>query len=684
MDYNLFVKRTANLVGNELSDLLDGSARPARTHPFVYHGSEQITCFCHNPERDRLTNIGATQFRWLVTFETSRRTEKMIFLRCLFMGFLYFYALNWSIAQTQREKIAIKNESFEEANADGKPKDWVLVLPTDSVAKLDGEAPAVGERSLLLDARTVSAEGFSNAVSSVDAKPYRGKKVRYRANVRTADLADSSRVQLWMRVDDEATEGEQPAASAFDNMGDRPIRSPKWAPFEIILPIEEKANRIVFGMFLVGKGQAWIDNVSLEIVDSKTQSTSSTASSIPGMNPLVAKAFAVADKAPRQPFFNHWLWLALFAIGLSCYGMWRGSVLAPTVNSGVEASPVGESLLKRFALRFAIAYWILYLIPGPFPALVMPWGIEWLTAGAMKIATVSESLHMNGCQWFAGTCFEISDPLVPKNGSGDTTGAYLEVLLVFILGLFLAAIWSFIDRRRVSPEGSRDLLRSLLRYTLALWMISYGLAKVSLEGNQFPELGAWQLEKKWGDSSPMNVLWAFMGASRPYTIFAGLGEVTAALLLVWRKTAVLGALVALGVMTNVMMMNFCYDVPVKIFSTHLVVMSLMIICVDGGRLFNLFVANRPVPPADLIGIWKNKVAWWIKTTVKLIFVGLFVLLPCALQGTQFFNSVRSRQNAANKAAESTPTNQVPADQIESKYPLLRRGFRWINEIPFNR
>jgi hypothetical protein len=215
-------------------------------------------------------------------------------------------------------------------------------------------------------------------------------------------------------------------------------------------------------------------------------------------------------------------------------------------------------------------------------------------------------------------------------------------------------------------------------------MISYGLAKVSLDLNQFPEPGAWQLEKKWGDSSPMNVLWAFMGASRPYTIFAGLGEVTAALLLVWRRTAIVGAMVALGVMANVMMMNFCYDVPVKIFSTHLVVAALMIMCFDGGRLFNLLFANRPALPADLVGIWKNKVAWWTKTVIKLVFILLFVLYPCWLQGEQLYKSFKSRQSAAAKAAESAQGDPATAQQNESKYLLLSRGFRWINEIPFNR
>ena len=65
----------------------------------------------------------------------------------------------------------------------------------------------------------------------------------------------------------------------------------------------------------------------------------------------------------------------------------------------------------------------------------------------------------------------------------------------------------------------------------------------------------------------MGALWWFMGASIPYIIFAGAAEVLGGLLLVLRRTAALGALVAFAVMVNVMMLNYCYDAPVKLYST---------------------------------------------------------------------------------------------------------------------
>ena len=66
------------------------------------------------------------------------------------------------------------------------------------------------------------------------------------------------------------------------------------------------------------------------------------------------------------------------------------------------------------------------------------------------------------------------------------------------------------------------------------------------------------------------------------------------LLLPW--TSLVGALVTLGVTFGVWMVNMTYDVPVKLFAFHLVLMSIFLIAPDARRLVNWFVLNRPVVP----------------------------------------------------------------------------------------
>ena len=61
-------------------------------------------------------------------------------------------------------------------------------------------------------------------------------------------------------------------------------------------------------------------------------------------------------------------------------------------------------------------------------------------------------------------------------------------------------------------------------------------------------------------------------------------------------TSLIGALVTLGVTFGVFMVNMTYDVPVKLFAFHLVLMSIFLIAPYARRLINWFVLNRPVVP----------------------------------------------------------------------------------------
>jgi hypothetical protein len=96
----------------------------------------------------------------------------------------------------------------------------------------------------------------------------------------------------------------------------------------------------------------------------------------------------------------------------------------------------------------------------------------------------------------------------------------------------------------------------------------------------------------------MKLLWTFMGASIPYVIFTGAAEMLGGLLLAARRTTLLGALVCIGVLSNVVMLNFSYDVPVKLYSSHLLLMAVFLAAPDLRRLASLFVWNRRVPPAE--------------------------------------------------------------------------------------
>jgi hypothetical protein len=61
------------------------------------------------------------------------------------------------------------------------------------------------------------------------------------------------------------------------------------------------------------------------------------------------------------------------------------------------------------------------------------------------------------------------------------------------------------------------------------------------------------------------------------------------------STATLGALLCIVVMSNVALMDLCFDVPVRLFSTTMVVTAAVIVAFDLPRLVAVLL-HRPVPP----------------------------------------------------------------------------------------
>ncbi|MFL6263471.1 MAG: hypothetical protein ACJ76Y_27580 [Thermoanaerobaculia bacterium] len=181
------------------------------------------------------------------------------------------------------------------------------------------------------------------------------------------------------------------------------------------------------------------------------------------------------------------------------------------------------------------------------------------------------------------------------SGSGDKMFDWVQVFCFLALALAATVVWTLLDRRRTHYERLYEWLRVYVRFGLAVVMIEYGGLKVV--PSQFPRPSLYRLAQPFGDASPMGMLWTFMGASAPYTSFAGLTEWLGGVLLVFRRTAPLGALVSMAAMANVVMLNFCYDVPVKLFSSHLLAMAVFLAAPHLRRLAGLLVLNRPVSPA---------------------------------------------------------------------------------------
>ena len=194
-----------------------------------------------------------------------------------------------------------------------------------------------------------------------------------------------------------------------------------------------------------------------------------------------------------------------------------------------------------------------------------------------------------------------------------------------MLAFIIALVISMVDRRRDNYRVLLKWLIVLVRYYLAALMINYGLSKLFYL--QFTFLSEVALTRDLGEFSPMGLLWNFMGYSKGYTMFAGALEFIAGLLLLNRRTHILGTLMTFGVMLNVMMLNYCYDVPVKLSSTHMVLMSLFLISLRAERLYAFFISNRKIEPysyPELIPAKYYKLKTILKWLMIMAYLSLYI------------------------------------------------------------
>ncbi|WP_347923515.1 DoxX family protein [Pontimicrobium sp. SW4] len=225
-------------------------------------------------------------------------------------------------------------------------------------------------------------------------------------------------------------------------------------------------------------------------------------------------------------------------------------------------------------------------------------------------------------RWIGGEVFKINYKYeVGGNGSGDHTYGYLTLFVTIILTFLTVVVWSIIDRNHKSYNKLLYWFLVFLRIILVAAMFLYGFVKIFKL--QFPSASLTHLLDPLGDFSPMGLAWTYMGFSKGFNVFVGFMEVLGGLLLIPRRTQTLGSFIIIGVMTQVAMMNFCYDIPVKLLSVHLVLMALVIFITD-HRFLKVFVKNKAVEKYNYYHPIKNakyhKVIFWIKS------IGLFIIV----------------------------------------------------------
>jgi hypothetical protein len=277
----------------------------------------------------------------------------------------------------------------------------------------------------------------------------------------------------------------------------------------------------------------------------------------------------------------------------------------PGVDATISASPPWPRW-QLVLFRYALLHYVLYAFPGAIGSLLRTviGGLAQLGVDVSKApwswSTKALGSIDEGWQWLTTRMADLGvapyEVIHQPTGSGDTGAAYAQLLFIVVVSVAGTLVWSLVGRARGYPRLGR-WLHLCVRFDLAFTLFGYGFAK--FYGGQFGEMSLGRLTQEIGDTWPMTMVGTFMKASKPYELFGGACEVLGGLLLFHRRTALLGACVAIGTMTNVCALNFLYGVPVKQYSAHLLLYGVGLLAPFLPQLVDVFVRNRPSLPVDL-------------------------------------------------------------------------------------
>lgn len=329
---------------------------------------------------------------------------------------------------------------------------------------------------------------------------------------------------------------------------------------------------------------------------------------------------------------------------------------------------VGWSPAERIVFRFFFTYLLLFFVFVPQLFLeeeLFPF-LDFLNLPYKFITTPFIT-------WIGKNFFQITFSY--NWYGGDNLFAYVTILALFVLSILITIIWSLLDKRKAYHSLYR-YMHLCTRYFLAYALFSYGFNKLS--GSQFRFPSPIRMLQPFGDLNHWDVLWSFMGSSRSYTFFGGLMETICGLLLLFRKTSTIGALLTLGTLTNVLMINIGYNVMVKIMLVNYLLMSFFLLAPNAKNLYKLFILHKAASFSIVPMIFQkvDKYRWiFIGLKLCLIFFMLYPLVKKEIRNISWRSEYQKMEvmyiveefNLRNQVSSPLTTETVGWKKIATRY-----------------
>ncbi|HEY1039560.1 MAG TPA: hypothetical protein VGF30_09165 [Bacteroidia bacterium] len=241
-----------------------------------------------------------------------------------------------------------------------------------------------------------------------------------------------------------------------------------------------------------------------------------------------------------------------------------------------------------------------------------------------------------------------SGQATPGMISSDSTLMYLQVFLLAVVSFLISITVQFIKVKEEKKLRFISFTHSLLTYFLALHLMKYGFDKVFKTQFYQPEPNT--LFTPFGFLDKDILFWSTIGTSHPYNVVTGALEIIAALLLVFHRTRRAGLVLSLGLLLHICLINFSFDISVKLFSIFLLGITCLLIAPDLKNFITFFFKRQLNQQNEPLPLWilNKQVKVGLKCFVILVIISESIY-PAVLSGN--FNDDRAQRPYLHGAYE---------------------------------
>jgi hypothetical protein len=212
----------------------------------------------------------------------------------------------------------------------------------------------------------------------------------------------------------------------------------------------------------------------------------------------------------------------------------------------------------------------------------------------------------------------------PRWSSGPQE--YSDWGILFLIAITGALAWTYIDSRSYHASNYDKAyywIRVIVRYRLAIGIIAFGFLKLFPLQAPFPSLS--NLNTNYGDFTRWKLFSLSLGVVPSYESFLGGVEILGGLLLFYRRSASVGAIIIANFLGNVFMSNIAYGGGDEVYSLYLISLALFILSYDVKRLADLLVFQRPASPNRYKLVLTEKWQHRARLALKTVFIFFFVV-----------------------------------------------------------